>query len=159
MKVSGHSIREYCQLLSPMFGLIAVAWLLRGLLAYLEATHWILVIVSISLVLPVCVLLAVLLIYIRNFGSYTAVVFATLLLVSWAQVLICIAIVFSVATGISTVYSYPEYSLGINDPYHVRHILGHLTFGIGWGTLVGSAMGSFLLFFLRRFAPGPSTLV
>jgi hypothetical protein len=103
---------------------------------------------SITIAVPICIMLAVFLIHIRRFGSYANVVLAAVLLVAWGELLISAAITFSAITGIETVYSEPEFSFGIHSPW--KHIAGHMTFGIGFGTLFGAAMGCLLLWMLRR---------
>jgi hypothetical protein len=100
-------------------------------------------------------MLAVLLIHVRRFGGYTNVVLAGLLVNLWAECLIILAILFSDLTGTENAFTLPEYSLRGDDPYHLRHIYGHLTFGVGLGTLSGAAVGSLLLWLLRRLMPVP----
>jgi len=89
----------------------------------------------------------------RRFGSYPNVVLASFLLNAWAELLIAGAITFSVVTGIENIYTAPEFSIPRHDPSHVKHILAHLTFGIGFGTLVGAAEGCLLLWLLRKLTP------
>ena len=153
MKVSGHGFREHVQMLTPLLVLIASVWALRFLVDLLSAPQWLITLVSISATVSISVLLAVLLIHVRRFGGYASVVLSTVILVTWGQLLIVLAILLSLWGGVETVYTQPEFSMGGQDPYHLRHIVGHLTFGIGWGILVGSAMGCFLFYFLRRFVP------
>jgi hypothetical protein len=70
--------------------------------------------------------------------------------------LIISAIAFAVLANIPNIYSAPEHSVAGYDPYHINHMYGQLTFGIGTGTLVGAAMGCLLLFLLRRMVPSRS---
>jgi len=73
----------------------------------------------------------------------------------WAQLLIVGAIVFAVVTGTENIYVAPEFSLPRShlDPYHLRHIYGQLTFGIGLGTLTGAGVGCLMLWLLRLLLP------
>ncbi len=132
---------------------LAFCWLLRLLIAGLQAPQWMLRIASVTVTSSVCVMLAVLLIHVRQFGGYTNVVLASLLINLWSEGLIILAIVFSVLTGFENVFTRPEYLIGIDSPRHLRHIYGHLTFGVGLGTLSGSAVGCLLLWLLRSLIP------
>jgi hypothetical protein len=80
------------------------------------------------------------------------VVLAACLLVVFEQVLIVAAIVFSTLTGMQNVFTEPEFSMQ-NDPHHLKHIVGHLTFGIGAGMLFGAATGCLMLWLLRMLVP------
>ena len=40
-----------------------------------------------------------------------------------------------------------------DDPLHLHHIYGHLTFVTGLGTLFGAGMGCLLLWLLRMMLP------
>jgi hypothetical protein len=62
-------------------------------------------------------------------------VVASLLLTAWGQILVIAAIVFSILTSTQNVFTQPEFSMRGDDPLHLHHIYGHLTFGIGLGTL------------------------
>jgi hypothetical protein len=155
MKIVGRRLRDHIRLLLPMFVLLTAVWLLRLLLAFLNAPDWLLRIVSVTVASSVCVMLAVLLMHVRRFGGYTNVVLASLLVNLWAEGLIILAILFSVFTGVENIFTRPEYSLRMKDTHHLRHIYGHLTFGIGLGTLSGSAVGCLLLWLLRWLLPVP----
>lgn len=153
MIISGHSLTAHIRLLTPLFGVITAVWILRFVAGTLEgAPGWLITPLSMSLVVPVCIILATLLIHSRRFGGYTSVVLSSILLVVWGQVLVVIAILVTVLTGYENIYTVPEFSIP-DDPGHTRHILGHLTFGIGLESLVGSLMGSLILFMLRRTTP------
>ena len=154
MRIGGHGLRQHVGFLAPLFGLIAAVWLLRLVVYAAGAPAGALSVISVTLATAVAVLLAALLMHLRGFGSYTSVVASAFLLVTWAQLLIVAAIVFAALTGIHDVYSVPPYSGG--ETYG-RHILGHLSFGIGTGTLFGSAMGCLLLWILRRLVPAVPT--
>ncbi len=149
MNVEGLSLRDHIRLLAPLFGLIAAVWLLRLVLAAAGAPGRLVGVVSVTAAVAVSVLLAVLLIHIRRAGSYANVVFSVVLLVLWEEVLIVAAIAFAVLTGSGNVFTAPEYSFPHTNPSQLRHIVGHLTFGVGLGTLFGSAMGCLLLWILR----------
>ena len=158
MKVNGYGIRAHFRLLAPLLALLAVAWGLRLGLSACGSPHWCSRVVSVTGATAGCVLLAAVFIHFRRFGGYANVVVSSLLLNLWAQLLIIGAIVFAVATGTENVYTAPEFQLPqfaqpYVDPYHLRHIYGHLTFGIGLGTLSGAAVGCLMLWLLRALLP------
>ncbi|HEY2931130.1 MAG TPA: hypothetical protein VGK99_05240 [Acidobacteriota bacterium] len=153
MNISGHSLKDHVWLLTPLFALITAIWALRMVCYAAHCPAWLLRSVSVTMGVAVCVLLASILIHVRRFGSYANVVLATFLLVAWAHILIVAAIVFAVLTGTDNVFTLPEYSFPGPDPYHLRHIRGHLTIGLGATVLLGSAMGCLLLFLLRLLLP------
>jgi hypothetical protein len=155
MKIVGQRLRDHIRLLTPMFILLTTIWFLRLMSAAFNLPAWWLRIFSVTVATSLSVMLAVLLIHVRRFGGYTNVVLSSLLIHVWASGLIILAIVFSVLTRTENVFNRPEYSLGVDDPLHLRHIYGHLTFGIGWGTLSGSAVGCLLLWLLRLLMPLP----
>jgi hypothetical protein len=136
----------------PSFGLITAVFVLRLVLHAAGAPFGLVRAFSVTVAHAVAVLVAVLLIHTRRFGSYPNVVVATLLLIGWEQLLISAAIAFCAFTGIPNVYSVPEYSPGrFTDPWH--HIAGHLIFGLGFGELLSAGMGCLLLWLLRRLVP------
>jgi hypothetical protein len=152
MKISGHGLREHLRLLIPSLGLITAVFVLRLVLHAAGAPSGLVRACSVTVAGAVAVLVAVLFIHTRRFGSYPNVVVATLFLVGWEQLLLSGAIAFYAFTGVSNVYSVPEYSSGrFADPWH--HIAGHLIFGLGFGELLGAAMGCLLLWMLRRLVP------
>ena len=151
MKIKGHGLGDHIRLLAPLFGVIAVVWALRMGLAAVTCPRSVWYYISVSIAVPICIALAVLLIYIRRFGSYANVVLASLLLVVWSQLLIVSAIAFSALTGIETVYDMPEFTFGMNTRW--KHVVGTLTFGVGMATLFGAAMGCLLLWMLRKMPP------
>ncbi len=153
MKIGGYSLRQHIRLLAPAFALLAGVWALRWIVGGLGMPSWVLQAVSVTVTTSVATLLAVLLIHVRRFGSYANVVVASLLLNVWAELLIVCAILLAVTTGIENIYIAPEFSISGNDPNQMRHMRGHLTFGIGIGTLTSAAMGCLLLFLLRRLVP------
>lgn len=153
MNICGYGLRDHVRLLGPLFGLVALVWMLRWALEILGAPHRLVSLLSVTVVTSLSILVAVGLMHARRFGSYLNVVLVSFLLVSWEQILIIAAIVFAVVSGIENVYTAPEYSIVGDDPYHKWHILGHLTFGIGAGTLFGSAAGCLLLWLLRKLVP------
>lgn len=150
MNINGFSLRDHLRLLAPLFGLIAAVWALRLVVAAAGVSGRALSICSVTVAGPVALLLAVMLIHGRHFGSYTNVVVSAFLLDFFRQGLIIAAIAFAALTGTQNIYSAPEFSFGLSP---LRHILGHLTFGIGLGTLSGAAMGCLLLWMLRKFVP------
>lgn len=149
MNISGRSFLDHVVLILPLFGLIVAVWLLRMELAMAGAPHWLVHLFSVTTTVSISVILTAFLIYLKRFGSYANLVLCTILLVSFAELLIVLSILFSVLSGIETVYSAPEFSIPGDSPLQIRHIVGHLTFGIGSGTLTGSAMGCLFLFLLR----------
>jgi len=153
MRIGQHAFREHLKLLAPLFGVIAAVWLLRLLLASIPGMPVAVVrAMSISVFVPICIILATLLIHTKRFGGYANVVVSAFLLVTWGQILIVSAVAFSVLTGIQNIYSAPEYSVP-GDTGHSRHIMGHLTVGIGLETLIGALMGCLILYLLRRTIP------
>lgn len=153
MTMRGHGLRDHIRLLKPLFGFVAAVWLLRILLGAMGATGPLVNVVSVTGAASLAVLIAVVLIHARRFGGYYDVVVAAFLIVAWGQILIIAAIVFSVVTGTENVFTRPEYSIPGDDPRHLRHILGHLTFALGSGTLFGAGTGCLLLFLLRKLLP------
>ncbi|HTS68097.1 MAG TPA: hypothetical protein VMO17_03865 [Terriglobia bacterium] len=152
MIIHGRSFREHVQLLWPLFAFIAAVWVLRMVLGFAGVPRWVLHWVSVTLATTVGVFLAVLLIYARHFGSYANVVFSVFLLAVWEQLLLSGAIAFAVVTGTHNIYSSPEFA-PLGTP--LQHIVGHLTFGIGFVTLFGSAVGCGLYFLVSRIMPAP----
>ena len=150
MKIGGHGLREHVRLLMPLFGLITAVWLLRLVMDLAGTPPAVVRFVSVTVAGSASILLAALLIHFKRFGSYPNIVVATFILEVWSQLLICSAIAFSALTGTTNIYSAPEYSHGSTP---LTHIIGHITFGVGMGTLFGSAMGCLLLWLLRHIVP------
>lgn len=153
MRIGEHRLREHIRLLAPLFALIGGVWALRMILAAADSPAWIIRLTSVTTATSVALLLAVLLLHMRRFGGYASVVVTALLLHLWAELLICGAIFFTILTGIRNIYTAPEYSIPGAESAHLRHIYGHLTYGIGYGTLLGSAFGCLLLLLLRTLLP------
>jgi hypothetical protein len=154
MKVCGQRLRDHLGLLAPLFGLLAAVWVLRMVLYAASAPHIVVHWCSMTIAGPASIMLAVFLIYVRRFGSYPNVVLAAFLLVCCQQLLIIAAIAFAILTGTHNVFTAPEFA-GRFSP--AAHIFGHLTFGLGLGTLFGSAMGCLLLWLLRKLVPLPAS--
>jgi hypothetical protein len=154
MKVGGHRIREHLRLLMPLFIFLMMVWLLRLALSSAGAPRSVWRLLSVTGAAAVAVFLSAWLIHSRNFGGYTNVVVASLLLNLWGQVLIVAAIVFSVVTNTENVFTRAEFSIKGDDPLHLRHIYGHLTFVTGLGTLFGVGLGCLVLWLLRMMVPG-----
>jgi hypothetical protein len=150
MRIGSHGLREHIRLLMPLFGLIAAVWLLRLVMDKAGVPPTVVRIVSVTIASAASILLAVLLIHFKAFGSYGSVVVAAFLLEFWSQLLICSAIAFSAITGTTNIYTAPEYSF---HSAPVAHIFGHLTGALGFDTLFGAAMGCLLLWILRRLVP------
>ena len=151
MKISGRALREHVQLLAPLFGLIAAVWALRLILSLTGAPVSLVRIFSVTVTSSVSIMLAVVLIHVRRFGGYSSVVASAFLLTSWSQLLIIAAIALAIVTGTGNIFTAPEYSGRTVKP--IFHIMGHLTFGIAFGTLFGAAMGCLVLWMIRRITP------
>ena len=152
MNICGYGLRDHLKLLGPMFGLIAVVWLLRWVLDAAGAPHRLVLVLSVTAITSLSILVAVALMHFRHFGSYLNVVVASFLLVAWGQLLIVVAIGFAAVSGIENIFTAPAFSR-VADERYLRNILGHLTFGIGAGTLFGAATGCLLLWLLRKLVP------
>jgi hypothetical protein len=144
-------LRDHVRLLVPLFALIAAVWALRLVMDAAGAPNGIVRLSSVTVAGAVSALLAVVLMHFRRLGRYSNVIVATILLVFWAQFLIVLAIAFAAMTGVQNVFAAPEYSPHGAGP--LPHIAGHLTFGLGFGILVGSAMACLTLWTLRRLVP------
>jgi len=153
MKLHGRTFQDHLRLLWPLFGFIAAVWVLRMVVGFAGVPKWVLHWVSVTIATTVAVFLAVLLIYARRFGGYVNVVFSVFLLAVWEQLLLSVAVGFAAMTGTHNIYSAPEYS-PLGTP--LQHVFGHLTFGIGFVTLFGSAVACALYFLLSRIGPAPS---
>ena len=153
MKLSDRSLTEHIRLLTPLFGIITAVFVLRLIVGISDPPGWLLSLISLSLIVPVTIVLMAVMIHSRRFGGYPSVVFSTFLLVAWSQILIVLAIIFTLMTGMENIYTVPEFSIQGEDPYFSRHIFGHLTFGIGLETIFGSILGSLVLYMMRRTSP------
>src|SRR5262249_17713893 len=154
MRICGYRIRDHIRLLGPLFGFIAAVWLIRLIFGALGVGF--VQVFSVTAADALAVLLAAGLIHTRKFGSYPNGGPAGRLVVAWGPLLIVLAIVFAVLSGTSNIFTAPQYSFPRDDPHHLKHILGQLTYGIGAGILFGSAMGCFLLWILRMLVPPSS---
>jgi hypothetical protein len=152
MKICGRGLRDHIRLLAPLFGLITLVWALRWALDAAGVSPSLVRAFSVTGATSLAVLIAVWLIHTRGFGSYPNVVVASLLLTVFGQVIIVAAIAFSVVSKIDNVFTRPEFSRP-DDPYHLKHILGQMTFVIGAGTLLGTATGCLMLWLLKRLVP------
>jgi len=153
MRIGGLTLREHIRLHMPLFIFIATVWLLRLMLDAANAPHFIAHSFSVTVAVTITIFLAVLLMEVRQKGSYVNVVVATILLTAWGQLLIIAAIIFAVITKTNNVFTIPEFSVPGDDPYHVRHIIGHLTYVLGLGIIFGAVMGCILLLLLRVLVP------
>ena len=151
MKINGRGLGDHLHLITPLCGLIAAVWALRMILAAAGVPLGLVKVFSVTVATPFTVLVAVMLIYVRRFGSYTNVALVAFLLSGWAQLLVVAAIAFTALTQRQNIYTAPEFSM--NQFSLTQHILGHLTFGIGFGTIFGTLMGWLLLWMLRQL-PG-----
>jgi lysylphosphatidylglycerol synthetase-like protein (DUF2156 family) len=155
MKIGGHRMREHLRLLGFPFALIFVVWLLRLVLSLTGVPNSIVRFASVTAATALAIVVAIVLMHWRNFGGYASVVVASFLLNVWSEVLIVLAVAFSVLSRIENIYTAPEYSVPGEDALHLVHMRAHLTFGIGIGTLEGAAMGSLVLWLLRTLLPSP----
>jgi hypothetical protein len=153
MKICGRGLRDHIRLLAPLFGFITLVWALRWAFDAAGFPHGLVRAFSVTGATSLAILIAVWLIHMRGFGSYPNVIMASLLLTVWSQVIIILAICFSVLSKIENVFTEPEFSIPTPDPNHIRHIVGHLTFGIGAGMLFGGATGCLMLWLLRTLVP------
>ena len=146
------TFRQLVRLLGPLFGVILAVWFLRVLLAAAGATGWLVASLSITGIVPVSTLLAVLLIHVKRAGGYAQVVQASVLLAAAGQLLVSIAIAFTMATGVENVFSAPEFT----PPHstHLLHLYTHLLVIIPFG-LIGSIVGCFFLWLVRVLMPNP----
>ncbi len=150
MNIGGYSLRDHIRLLAPLFGIIAAVWLLRLILFAAGAPFPLVRAFSVTVAGAISVLLAVLMMYGRRFGSYPNVALASFLLICWEHLLIVSALTASALTGARNVYMVPDFTHG----FSLRaHIVGHLTLGVGIGTLFGTGMGCLLLWLLRKLVP------
>ncbi|MFN8006162.1 MAG: hypothetical protein U0V70_03890 [Terriglobia bacterium] len=153
MQVHGYGLRDHLRFLSPLLLLVLTVWILRLLLEIVSVPFWLSKLCSVTAASVLALLIAVFWIHTRRFGSYPNVVAVSFLINAWAHLLIILAIIFSVITGMENIFTRPEFSIKEDDAYHIRHILGHLTFGIGANTLLGAGMGCLLLWLLRLIIP------
>jgi hypothetical protein len=153
MRIGNHGLRDHIRLLGPLLALIAGVWALRMILAAADSPAWLVRVISVTTATSAALLLAVVLIHAKRFGGYASVVVSAFLLHLWADLLIVAAIVFTNVTGIGNIYTAPEYGIPGDDPSHLKHIYGHLTYSVGIGTLLGSAFGCLLLLLLRTLLP------
>jgi hypothetical protein len=154
MTISGKTLREHIHLLTPLFGLIAAVWVLRWSLYQMGVPlFFVRYMLSVTVIVPICILLAALLIHAKRFGGYVNAVVAAVLLVLWSQFLIVVAILVAVITGIENVYTLAEFSAQGPDPNHIQHMWGQMTFGIGFESLSGSLVACLFLYMLRRLSP------
>jgi len=151
MGFSRLKIGSQIRLLTPLFLLTASFWAIRIVLGEIDAPSWLLTIFSATVAIPLTVFLATLGIFARKEASYGAVLVSALFLVGAAQLLICGTILFSLLTGMHTIYTAPEFS-PFEEPQHSLHLLSHLL-AIPVGALFGFAMGSLVLWALRKMVP------
>lgn len=153
MTIGGHGLREHLRLLWPLLIFIAAVWLVRLAADAAGVSRPIVRVASVTGAAALAVLAAVVMIHFNRFGGYVNVVVASFVILTFAHLLIVLAIIFSVAVGVDNVFTRPEYSIPTDDAHHLRHILGHLTFGVGAGTILGAATGCLLLWLLRTLVP------
>ncbi len=153
MRIGEHRVREHIRLLIPAFVLVTGVWLLRMIVWSAGTPIGLTKLLSVTVTTMASVLLSVILIHSRRFGGYASVVVASLCLNVWAQVLIILSILYTISTGKINVYAAPEFTLPGNATGQWPHLYGHLTFGIGVGSLLGAAVGCLLLWLLRTLVP------
>jgi len=134
MKVHGHGLREHIRFLAPLLIFLVIVWIVRTLLGVVNAPLW----------------------FSRLFSVSAAAVIALLVAILWIHMII-LAIAIAVITNTENIFTRPEFSMKGDDAYHLRHILGHLTFGIGANTLFGAGMGCLMLWLLRLVVPNHSS--
>jgi hypothetical protein len=153
MKIGGYSLREYFRLLAPLFGLIGAVWVLRIIVAEANSPPQIIRIVSVTTATAFSIILAVIFFHARNFGGYTSVFVASLMLNIWAELLIIAAILFAMITHTNNIYTIHPSFPAEAEAATLSHIYTHLTLGIGIGTLGGAAVGFLMLWLLRILVP------
>lgn len=154
MNINGHGFRDHLHLVAPLYGLIGAVWALRMILAAAGAPHGVVVMVSVTVATAFSILVSVMLIHVRRFGSYSNVVFVAFLLSVWENFLIAAAVAIAAVTGRGNIYTALEYSG--RTPTYLAHVIAQMTFGVGFGTIFGTAMGWFLLWMLRQL-PGETS--
>ena len=147
MKWSGRSLGEHVRLLIPVLGFVTGVWALQLILLSLGAPLWLIRPVSIVLATAISVLLVALLVHRKRFGGYSNVVAAIFLLMVWVQVLISLRILVVLLLGLEIPNRPPRH------PPELSHVMVHLTVGLGFTTVLGSAMGCLLLFLFRKLVP------
>jgi hypothetical protein len=153
MKIGNRGLYEHIRLLAPLLGFIAAVWAGRMVLDFAGAPAVEVHFCSVTGAGAISILLAVLLVYFKRFGGYLNVVACAVLLEAWAQLLISLTLVFTLLTGIPTIYSAPRYSFGMTV---ARNLFSHVTFSLGYGSLFGAGMGCLLLWLLRVLVPPES---
>lgn len=143
MRIGERSFGEHFRLLVPLLIFIAAVGILRLIFYELLGFSWIVRVMSVTVATAVSVLLATFLIYRKRFGGYANVLVSTFLLVSWGHIFTVLMILLAIWSGGHNVFTAPEYSHPLT---HAQHIIGHLTFGIGIGNLIGGGLAC--LFFL-----------
>lgn len=149
MKVNGRTLSEHLHLLKPFLALIAAAWVLRVTLVFAGAPDWLVRSFSLVFLSPIVIALMVVVVHVRRFGGYSNVIFATFLLTLFVHLLITSGILLTETMGIEKMMR-PSFR---HPPPTVAHVIGHLTFGFGLGTLLGAALASVVLFVLRTLVP------
>lgn len=147
--IAGRSFGEYLRFLAPALSLVTAVWALSLILYVAGVPAWLVRPFSVILAAAISVIMISLLVHVRHFGGYSNMIFAILIVMVWVQVLIVLRILLILALGIQDIFP-PR--IGHQGPV-MQHIFGHLTFGVGFSTALGSAMGCLLLFFLRRLIP------
>lgn len=153
MKIGERDLGEHLRLLAPLLGFIAAVWAGRMILDFAGAPPMEVHLCSVTGADAIAILLAVLLIYFKRFGGYLNVMACAILLEAWAQLLISAALLFTLLTGIPTIYNAPRYSFHMTV---ARNLFSHVTFSMAFGSLFGSAMGCLLLLLLRVMVPPES---
>ncbi|HSR68435.1 MAG TPA: hypothetical protein VLU25_10870 [Acidobacteriota bacterium] len=153
MRINAKTFTQHVRLAGPYLGILTLVWLLR-MLAYAAGLplNWVEVI-SLSVAVEVCTVLAVVQIHVSEWGSYSNIVVVAFLLNAWSQLQIALAIIFTMVTGVGTVYTHPSYTIPPGGGEHWTHLYGQLTFVLGFGTIFALASGCLLLFLLRLLLP------
>lgn len=149
MKVNGRTLSEHLRLLKPFFWVLALVWALRYVVALAGGPTWLVRSFSLIFLAPILIAVMVLVVHIRRFGGYSNVIVATFLLTFFVHLLIASGILLTETMGIERVMR-PSVR---HAPPTLTHAIGHLTFGLGMGTILGAALASILLFVLRMVVP------
>ena len=144
----GKKLSEYIRFESWILILIAVVWAARlGLsLAGTSFTQarW----VSINIVLLVGLVYASITVHTSGFGSYKQLLGLLFFQVALAHVLIALAIILGIVTGVPNIYTAPEVSGG-TDGATMLHVIAHMI-GMFALTLILWLWGSVILFVTKR---------
>ena len=151
MPMFGKTLGQYVGFLRGILILVAVVFALRlGLSLYgmsTVQTRW----VSVNLALMIGLVYCAVAVHIKGFGAYKQLLGLLLVLHAMAHVLIALAIVLSIVTGVSNAFTAPEY-FGGQDGRNWFHVAAHFLAG-GLTGLVAWPPGALILLVTRKLKP------